>query len=112
MTGVQTCALRSAHSNEPPETLTGKLKASGQPDPTLIGAIGGETEYGDRSKDNFFRNEGRGGMDAIAGALECLKREEEQHWSRGIELLANWVAALARKKEEISGELPGNCRDS
>jgi hypothetical protein len=70
----------------------------GEPDDALIELIGTE-EYGSRSKENFFAKEGReGGKDgikAICEVLQWLEGEEAQNHARGIERLANWLAALA-----------------
>jgi len=87
------------HSDQTPETLLGQLSAIGQPDQVLIEAIGGKPEYGDRSKDNFFAKEGAKGIQAIRQALEHLKKEEPQNWPRGIERLADWLAALTGDKK-------------
>jgi len=86
-----------AHRDESPETLLNQLNAVGEPDQTLIDAIGGESEYGSRSKDNFFAQEGKAGIQAICKALEYLK-EDQQNWSRGVAVLADQLAARAGDK--------------
>lgn len=86
-------------SNESPDNLLGQLSAIGQPNTDLIAAIGGQDEYGHRSKDNFFTQEGKAGVQAVRDALEYLKKEEQQNWSRGIKRLADWLAALAGDKK-------------
>jgi len=88
-----------AHRDESPEVLLNQLNAIGKPDQTLIDAIGGESEYGSRSKDNFFVQEGKAGIRAICEALEYLKKEDRQDWPRGIAVLADHLAALAGDKE-------------
>jgi CRISPR-associated protein Csx10 len=87
-----------AHRDESPETLLNQLNAVGEPDQTLIDAIGGESEYGSRSKDNFFAQEGKAGIQAICKALEYLKEKDQQNWSRGVAVLADQLAARAGDK--------------
>lgn len=82
-----------------PEELTILLDKLGQPDDLLISSIG-EEEYGDRSKPNFFQEEGKEGIRAICKALERLKDEDPQNWVRGIDRLADWLATLAQNKKE------------
>ncbi|HQE92104.1 MAG TPA: RAMP superfamily CRISPR-associated protein [Anaerolineae bacterium] len=88
------------HRDQTPETLLVQLGALGQPDAAMIETIGGEKEYGERSKDNFFAKEGAKSIQAIRQALEHLKEKENpQNWPRGIERLADWVAVLATDKK-------------
>jgi len=86
-------------SDESPENLLGQLSVIGQPNSDLIATIGGRDEYGDRSEDNFFTQEGKDGVQAVRNALQYLKQEDQQNWSRGIERLADWLAALAGDKK-------------
>ena len=72
--------------------------AFGQPDNTLIAAIG-ENEYGKRNKNNFFVKDGKSDVEAICRALEWLKDRDSIHWRGGVERLAGWIAALARDKQ-------------
>lgn len=72
--------------------------AFGQPNKALIAAIG-EKEYGKRNKDNFFTTDGKGDVEAICKALEWLKDQDSRQWRGGIERLAEWIAALARDKQ-------------
>jgi len=86
---------------ESPETLLGQLGAIGQPDSDLIEAVGGQNEYGQRSKANFFQTDGKKGIEAISKTLKHLhEKEEGQNWSRGIERLAEWLAALAGDEKQ------------
>ncbi len=87
-----------AHRDESPENLLRHLGAIGQPDSALIGAIGGADEYGARSKANFFQTDGKPTVEAIGKALKWLQKEDSTNWPRGIERLADWLAALAEKK--------------
>ncbi len=92
-------------SNEPPQTLHDKLaalttpeNAFGQPDKGLIETIG-QDEYGDRSEDNFFAQDGTNGVQAIRQALNDLNKTDPQYWPHGIARLADWLAALAADKK-------------
>ena len=71
----------------------------GEPNTALIEAIGGKSEYGDRSKDNFFLGEGKEVMIKICEALEELEGKDKQHWAEGIQHLADRIAALAREEK-------------
>ncbi len=71
----------------------------GEPNDVLIEVIGGKAEYGARSKDNFFTSEGENVMLKICNALKELESEEQHHWSEGIEILANRIAALIDNQE-------------
>jgi len=84
-----------AHRNESPDALLKQLSTVGQPDQALIAAIGGESEYGSRSKDNFFAQEGKEGLQAVREALKHLKEENQPDWPRGIAVLADHLAARA-----------------
>jgi len=86
-------------SDESPESLLGQLNAIGQPDSTLIAAIGGPEEYSSRSKANFFQTDGKPVMEAIVEALAWLQKENPWNRSRGIERLAEWLTALAADKK-------------
>ncbi|MEW6664389.1 MAG: RAMP superfamily CRISPR-associated protein [Thermodesulfobacteriota bacterium] len=88
-----------AHSGESPENLLDHLSGFGQPDSALVAAIGGQDEYGNRRKDSFFIKEGKDGIRAVRDVLEYLKKENQQDWLRGIERLADWVAALTEDKK-------------
>ncbi|MBW2065329.1 MAG: hypothetical protein JRJ03_10410, partial [Deltaproteobacteria bacterium] len=88
-----------AHRDESPEALLSEMNALGQPDQALIGAIGGEPEYGSRSKDNFFAKEGARGTQAVREALEYLKKEAPKDWLRGITTLADCISARAGEKK-------------
>lgn len=67
----------------------------GEPDSALIDAIGGESEYGARSKENFFLAEGKETVKKICETIKILESESEQHWPDGIRLLADRLASLA-----------------
>lgn len=92
----------SVNRDKSPEELSSLLNKLGQPEDSLVSAIG-EEEYGDRSKPNFFRKEGKETVTAILKALEQLKEEYPQDWARGIDHLANWLATLARNKKSKEG---------
>lgn len=91
-----------AHRDESPAALKEKLAALAgleqafrQPDRVLIEAIGGPSEFGVRSKENFFARDGAPTVKSVCELLESLEGEDRSNWPRGIELLADWLAALA-----------------
>jgi CRISPR-associated protein Csx10 len=74
-------------------------KVFGEPDDTLIEAIG-KVEYGARSKDNFFAGKGKTGFKVVCEALKSLEKEDSQHWPLGIQMLAERIAAAAETEKE------------
>ena len=98
-----------AHAHLPLEKLLQRLTdvsrretAFGEPDADLIQQIG-KQEYGNRSKDNFFAQEEKS-RDNIANALKELKEllgtDQGPQWQRGVQILADRIAALAQKGDE------------
>lgn len=72
----------------------------GQPQETLINAIGGDEEYGKRDIDNFYTNEVCvKGIRKIRQALKYLKDLDQSFHRRGIEQVADSIAGLTREKE-------------
>ncbi|RMD67504.1 hypothetical protein D6833_00125 [Candidatus Parcubacteria bacterium] len=103
-----------SHHNQTPAEILNSFKARfegdkcqsvdlqevfGEPDNALIEAIGGRAEYGARSKDNFFADEGKDAMLKICNALKYLENEDQHHWSEGIEILSDRIVALARSEK-------------
>jgi len=87
------------HSTQPPQTLAEDIKELGSPDKNLIKAIGGKREYGERSKDNFFQNDGRKSLQKICETLMSLAQEDANNHQRGVEQLADTIAALAHDEK-------------
>ena len=75
-----------------------KDKILGEPNEELIESIG-ESEYGARGKDNFFLGDGKEVTHKICEALLKLSEKDKQYYRRGIEILADRIAALAGDKE-------------
>jgi CRISPR-associated protein Csx10 len=103
-----TAVARLLHTqvNESPEDnlidhLLNKLRNLGEPDAELIEVI---DEYGDRGEDNFFKKEGqkggKEGLDIIRNLLDTLKREDDEFWPLGIQMLAERIAAAVETKKE------------
>jgi CRISPR-associated protein Csx10 len=74
-------------------------KVFGEPDDTLIEAIG-KVEYGARSKENFFAGKGKSGFRIVCEALKYLEKENSQHWPLGIQMLAERIAAAVEAEKE------------
>lgn len=87
------------HSHQPLQEVLTEIKSLGEPDESLIETIGGQSEYGARSKDNFFHTQGEEAFENILKALRELAREDEEYHQRGIEILADRIASLASDKE-------------
>ena len=88
------------HSDQPLKQIREILNSLGEPDKALKEALGGESEYGLHSKENFFRTDGKQDFEKLLKALKILGSDyDERHHQEGIEILANHIAALAIKKE-------------
>ncbi len=81
-----------------PDEILSEMESFGVPSPRLKETLGGSKEYGDRDKDNFFKTDGKKGVQALRDLLERLKRFPEKHHPRGVQLSAAQLSQMIRKE--------------
>lgn len=100
-----------AHQDAAPADLKAQLAGLGEPDEALVKAIG-DTEYGDRDKDNRLvkkreclqdggvnpQERAKEGLGLIYLLLERLEAEDRAHWQTGIVMLADWLAGVVTQE--------------
>ena len=92
-----------AHSHTPLDNLREALEEIGEPDDGLKAFVGGEDEYGDRLKDNFFETKGKDGIELICNVIEKLAREPNVHHPVGLQKLAKMIEEIVKNNEKIRG---------
>jgi CRISPR-associated protein Csx10 len=93
-----------AQRSASPETIIRRMVTEdvyGAPSWSLKETIGGQQEYGARSKDSFFLKDGTKGRE-IAQLLQVLNDEYPSHfWPVGIAMVADQIAsAIAEKRQK------------